>query len=122
MSDSATGRGERSMLERVSLKSRWKRASVSRHRVLNERGSVSESDSERVLPDVRHGLIPIDLYRAVSRALMQGDLAGIYISGYGSAGIAATFREFGAAEEVVWIGHEIVDEHRTFIEEGRWIS
>lgn len=57
-------------------------------------------------------------YRAVSRALKQGDLVGIYNSGYGSAGIAAALREFGAAGKVVWIGHEMLDEHRAYIEEG----
>jgi LacI family transcriptional regulator len=57
-------------------------------------------------------------YRAVSRALKQGNLVGIYNSGYGSAGIAAALREFGAAGKVVWIGHEMLDEHRTYIEEG----
>jgi LacI family transcriptional regulator len=57
-------------------------------------------------------------YRAVSRALKQGDLAAIYNSGYGSPGIAAALREFGAAGKVVWIGHEMLVEHRTFIEEG----
>jgi len=57
-------------------------------------------------------------YRAVSCALKQGELVGIYNSGYGSAGIAAALRNFGAAGKVVWIGHEILDEHRSYIEEG----
>jgi LacI family transcriptional regulator len=57
-------------------------------------------------------------YRAVSRALKQGDLAGIYNSGYGSSGIAAALREFSAAGKVVWIGHEMLDEHRAYIEDG----
>lgn len=57
-------------------------------------------------------------YRAVSRALKQGHLIGIYNSGYGSAGIAAALKEFGAAGKVVWIGHEMLDDHRTYIEEG----
>jgi LacI family transcriptional regulator, galactose operon repressor len=57
-------------------------------------------------------------YRAVSRALKQGDLVGIYNSGYGSAGIEAALKEFGAVGKVVWIGHEMLDEHRAYIEEG----
>lgn len=35
-------------------------------------------------------------YRAVSRALKQDDLGGIYNSGYGSAGIEAALKEFSA--------------------------
>lgn len=57
-------------------------------------------------------------YRAVSGALKQGDVVGIYNSGYGSAGIAAALREFDSAGKVVWIGHEMLDEHRAYIEEG----
>ena len=57
-------------------------------------------------------------YRAVSKALKQGDLVGIYNSGYGSGGIQAALKEFGATGKVVWIGHEMLDEHRAYIEEG----
>ncbi|SOE97352.1 transcriptional regulator, LacI family [Burkholderia sp. D7] len=57
-------------------------------------------------------------YCAVSRALRQGNLVGIYNSGYGSAGIAAALRELGAVGKVVWVGHEMLDEHRAYIQEG----
>ncbi|WP_175882574.1 LacI family DNA-binding transcriptional regulator [Burkholderia sp. BCC0044] len=57
-------------------------------------------------------------YRAVLPALKQGDLVGIYNSGYGSAGIAAALKEFDVAGKVVWVGHEMLDEHRVFIDEG----
>ena len=56
-------------------------------------------------------------YRAVSRALKQGRLVGIYNSGYGSAGIEAALKEFDASGKVVWIGHEMLDEHRAYIED-----
>ena len=43
---------------------------------------------------------------------------GIYNSGYGSAGIEAALRAAGAAGRVVWVGHEMLDHHRQYIEEG----
>lgn len=57
-------------------------------------------------------------YRAVCAALERGGLSAIYNSGYGSAGVEAALRKFGAAGQVVWVGHEMLDLHRTYIEAG----
>jgi LacI family transcriptional regulator len=58
-------------------------------------------------------------YRAVMDALRtHDDIVGIYNSGAGSAGIEAALRKAGAAGRVVWIGHEMIDLHRTYIEAG----
>lgn len=57
-------------------------------------------------------------YRAVCAALEGGGLSAIYNSGYGSAGIEAALRKFGAAGRVVWVGHEMLDLHRAYIEAG----
>jgi LacI family transcriptional regulator len=57
-------------------------------------------------------------YRVVSAALKRGTLAGIYSTGYGSAGIEAALRQAGLAGQVTWIGHEMLDVHRQYIEAG----
>ncbi|QNB14860.1 LacI family transcriptional regulator [Paraburkholderia tropica] len=57
-------------------------------------------------------------YRAVNAALRHGPLAGIYNTGYGSAGIEAALRKAGLAGDVVWIGHEMLDIHRQYIDAG----
>ncbi|PPK42388.1 LacI family transcriptional regulator [Trinickia symbiotica] len=57
-------------------------------------------------------------YRAVSAALKRGGLVAIYNTGYGSAGIEAALRGFGGAGKVVWVGHEMLDRHRDYIEAG----
>ncbi|NHV30528.1 LacI family DNA-binding transcriptional regulator [Burkholderia sp. D-99] len=58
-------------------------------------------------------------YSAVAKALRaSGDVVGIYNSGGGSAGIEAALRRFGAAGNVVWVGHEMLDQHRAYIEAG----
>jgi LacI family transcriptional regulator len=57
-------------------------------------------------------------YRAVVAALRRGGLSAIYNSGYGSAGVEAALSKFGAAHEVVWVGHEMLDLHRDYIEAG----
>ncbi|MBR7890793.1 LacI family DNA-binding transcriptional regulator [Burkholderia multivorans] len=58
-------------------------------------------------------------YRAVTNALRAGDeVAAIYNSGAGSAGIEAALRNAGAAGRVVWIGHEMLGQHRAYIEAG----
>lgn len=61
---------------------------------------------------------PDRCHRAVQHALKQGDLVGIYNSGYGSAGIEAALQKAGAAGKVVWVGHEMLDHHRRCIEQG----
>jgi LacI family transcriptional regulator len=58
-------------------------------------------------------------YEAVRQALSSGlPLAGIYNSGAGSAGIEAALREHRAAGNVVWVSHEISDDHRSYLEAG----
>ncbi|APR38855.1 LacI family DNA-binding transcriptional regulator [Paraburkholderia sp. SOS3] len=57
-------------------------------------------------------------FRAVSAALKRGGLVGIYNTGYGSAGIAAALRKSGASGSVVWVGHEMLDQHRALIDAG----
>ncbi|WP_413195219.1 LacI family DNA-binding transcriptional regulator [Pararobbsia alpina] len=62
---------------------------------------------------------PDQCYLAVVHALQQHqDIVGIYNSGAGSVGIDAALRKFGAAGRIVWVGHEMSDEHRRYIEEG----
>ncbi len=60
---------------------------------------------------------PDRCYRAVVNALKQGELVGIYNSGYGSPGIEAALRKFGSTGQVVWVSHEMLDLHRQYIEE-----
>jgi len=57
-------------------------------------------------------------YRAVCAALDQGPLSAIYNSGGGSPGIEAALRKFGMAGRVTWVGHEMLDVHRAYIEAG----
>jgi LacI family transcriptional regulator len=70
-------------------------------------------------------------YRAVTQAVSAaskgmkgingtrgGKLTGIYNTGYGSAGIEAALRKTGLAGDVVWIGHEMFDTHRQYIDAG----
>lgn len=57
-------------------------------------------------------------HRAVLNALKRGNVVGIYNSGYGSAGIEAALRKTGAAGKVVWVGHEMLDRHKEYIEQG----
>jgi LacI family transcriptional regulator len=57
-------------------------------------------------------------HRAVLKSLKRGDVAAIYNSGYASAGIEAALRKVGATGKVVWAGHEMLDLHRQYIEQG----
>ncbi|WP_321885102.1 LacI family DNA-binding transcriptional regulator [Paraburkholderia bannensis] len=57
-------------------------------------------------------------YRAVSAAIRRGNLTGIYNTGYGSAGVEAALRKAGLAGQVTWIGHEMFDAHRQYIDAG----
>lgn len=62
-------------------------------------------------------------YRFVAAALKgeagaeQLPLVGIYDSGYGTPGIHAALRKAGAQGAVVWIGHEMLDDHRQYLTE-----
>ncbi len=46
------------------------------------------------------------------RARTGKDVVGLYHSGAGSAGIAAALQRRGRTHDVVWVGHELSDEHR----------
>jgi LacI family transcriptional regulator len=61
---------------------------------------------------------PDKCYRAVVNAFKQGDVVGIYNSGYGSVGVEAALRKFDMSRRVVWVSHEMLDLHRQYIEEG----
>jgi LacI family transcriptional regulator len=61
---------------------------------------------------------PDQCYLAVARAFKSGEqVAGIYNSGAGSAGIEAALRKFGMAGKVAWVGHEPSDEHRQYLKQ-----
>jgi LacI family transcriptional regulator len=57
-------------------------------------------------------------HHAVLKELKRGDVVGIYNSGYASAGVEAALRKVGATGKVVWAGHEMLDLHRQYIEQG----
>ena len=62
---------------------------------------------------------PDQCYLAIARALQDHrDIVGIYNSGAGSIGIDAALRKHGAGDKIVWVGHEMSDEHRRYLEEG----
>lgn len=63
---------------------------------------------------------PDRAYLAASNALraLGSDLVGVYHSGAGSSGIAAALERAGRAGEVVWVGHELSDEHRSLLARG----
>ncbi|WP_237154366.1 LacI family DNA-binding transcriptional regulator [Oryzibacter oryziterrae] len=58
-------------------------------------------------------------YQAVSAALTQGDVVGIYNSGEGSAGILKALERYDPEGRVVWITHELSDNHRHALLAGR---
>ena len=61
---------------------------------------------------------PDQIFQAVDSACQQGPVAGIYHTGAGSAGIHQALQRHGCADKVVWIGHELSDEHRRWLKQG----
>lgn len=61
---------------------------------------------------------PDQTFQAVDAACKQGPVAGIYHSGAGSIGIYQALQRHGLAGQVVWIGHELSDEHRRWLQQG----
>jgi LacI family transcriptional regulator len=61
---------------------------------------------------------PDQVFQAVDTALKQPGVVGIYHSGAGSAGIAHALQRHGRSGDVVWIGHELSDEHRQWLKQG----
>ncbi|PIO97903.1 LacI family DNA-binding transcriptional regulator [Pleomorphomonas carboxyditropha] len=57
-------------------------------------------------------------YEAVTSALRTTGLAGLYNSGAGSAGIVKALNEYDPGHEVVWITHELSDDHRQYLKSG----
>ncbi|MCP3710884.1 LacI family DNA-binding transcriptional regulator [Paraburkholderia sp. CNPSo 3274] len=73
---------------------------------------VCDEDAVETLDDVDQ------CHRAVLKSLKRGGVVGIYNSGYASAGIEAALRKVGATGKIVWAGHEMLDLHRQYIEQG----
>ena len=59
---------------------------------------------------------PSRMATAVAAALADGPIVGIYNTGAGSAGIAASLRK--TAARPVWIAHEATQEHAAYLQEG----
>ena len=55
---------------------------------------------------------------AVAEAMRSGELAGIYNSGAGSAGIKEALEQFDPEHRVTWITHELSDDHRQYLLSG----
>ncbi len=62
-----------------------------------------------------------DEYRcfvAVAEAMRSAELAGVYNSGAGSAGIKDALDQFDPQRSVTWITHELSDDHRQYLQSG----
>ncbi|MGI4857265.1 MAG: LacI family DNA-binding transcriptional regulator [Janthinobacterium lividum] len=57
-------------------------------------------------------------FRLVTDALKRGRIAAIYNTGEGSAGITSALRRRGASQTVIWVAHEMHDEHRILLTDG----
>ncbi|MGI4857442.1 MAG: LacI family DNA-binding transcriptional regulator [Janthinobacterium lividum] len=57
-------------------------------------------------------------FRIVSDALKRSRIAAIYNTGEGSAGIANALEKRGAGQDVIWVAHEMHDEHRVLLTQG----
>lgn len=53
----------------------------------------------------------------VNEALKRGPLAGVYDCSYASAGVYAALRRHAALGATIWIGHEMLDDHRQYLKE-----
>jgi LacI family transcriptional regulator len=64
---------------------------------------------------------PDRTFQVVDEALKPGNtmpIVGIYHSGAGSAGIAQALQRHGGSGNLVWVGHELSDEHRALLRQG----
>ena len=62
-----------------------------------------------------------DEYRcfvAVAEATRSAELAGVYNSGAGSAGIKNALDKYDPQRSVTWITHELSDDHRQYLQSG----
>lgn len=57
-------------------------------------------------------------YLAVAEALQASEVAGVYNSGAGSAGIKRALERFDIERSVIWITHELSDDHRAYLQSG----
>ena len=57
-------------------------------------------------------------FLAVAEAMRSGELAGVYNSGAGSAGIKNALDRFDPERRVTWITHELSDDHRQYLQSG----
>ena len=57
-------------------------------------------------------------YLALAEALQTSEIAGVYNSGAGSAGIKRALERFDIERAVVWITHELSDDHRAYLRSG----
>ena len=55
---------------------------------------------------------------AVAKAMRSTELAGIYNSGAGSAGITRALEQFDPEHSITWITHELSDDHRQYLLSG----
>jgi LacI family transcriptional regulator len=64
---------------------------------------------------------PRRTFEAVHQVLAQTgseDVVGLYLSGSGSKGVAQALKRHDREGDLVWIGHELTDEHRSYIKAG----
>ncbi|SAK72700.1 transcriptional regulator, LacI family [Caballeronia hypogeia] len=62
---------------------------------------------------------PDRCFRALTRAFAEhDDIVAIYNSGAGSSGIEAALARAGVADKVVWVTHEMSDDHKDYLEKG----
>ncbi|WP_321954038.1 LacI family DNA-binding transcriptional regulator [Paraburkholderia bannensis] len=57
--------------------------------------------------------------RMVNDALKQGPIVGVYDTGYATQGIGSALAKANVDQRVVWITHEMLDEHKQLLEDGR---
>jgi LacI family transcriptional regulator, galactose operon repressor len=57
-------------------------------------------------------------YVSVTDAMRSTELAGIYNSGAGSAGIKQALEQLDPEHRVTWITHELSDDHRQYLQSG----
>ena len=50
--------------------------------------------------------------------MRSAELAGVYNSGAGSAGIKNALEQFDPEHRVTWITHELSDDHRQYLQSG----
>ncbi len=88
-------------------------------RVSGFRAALGERFPNRGVTEVMLGYDDIDLtYDRARQALQIPDLVAVYNAGAGNRGIAQALRDTGRGEEIVFIGHELTDHSRRFLEDG----